>query len=147
MREVTNAGVGDQAAQYEDQHLDPKPELQVGVEPVVLGIKFALREEGVDPLQLGVHRSGVVAQDAKVGPAHQHAPWPGAHSRESSATAFLAQASSTMALPSAAPAMRAAVATLLSARGSPLENRCIRATASSAKTGSLRHTSVMWWRR
>ncbi|MGO9660263.1 MAG: hypothetical protein ACLP7F_18150 [Acidimicrobiales bacterium] len=40
--------------------------------------------------------------------------------RVSSATAFLAQVSSTSPLPSAAAAINAAVAALLSARGSPL---------------------------
>ena len=40
--------------------------------------------------------------------------------RVSSVTAFFAQRSSTMPLPSAAAAMRAAVAALLSARGTPL---------------------------
>src|SRR5437773_1931879 len=59
-------------------------------------------------------------------------------SRVSSATAFLAQASSTRSLLSAAPAMMAAVAALLRARGRPPEARCSRATASSAKSGSWR---------
>jgi len=45
---------------------------------------------------------------------------PGDQVRVSSATAFLAQRSSTRPLPSAAAAIRAAVAALLSARGSPL---------------------------
>ena len=45
---------------------------------------------------------------------------PGGQVLVSSAMAFLAQASSTMPLPSAAAAMRAAVAALLSARGRPL---------------------------
>src|SRR5262249_18365731 len=46
-----------------------------------------------------------------------------AHSRVSSATAFLAQASSTRGLPSAAAAMSAATAALLSTRGRPAAAR------------------------
>jgi hypothetical protein len=66
-------------------------------------------------------------------------------SRVSSATAFLAQASSTRSLVSAAAAMMAAVAALLSARGSPPEARCSRATASSAKSGSSRPASLNYF--
>ena len=77
-----------------------------------------------------------------------HREWPGAwpetggaglvhgQSRVSSATAFLAQASSTRSLPAAAAAMSAATAALFRALGSPLETRCSRAMASSASSGS-----------
>ena len=68
-------------------------------------------------------------------------------SRVSSATAFLAQASSTRSCPAAAAAMSAAVAALLRARGRPLETRCSRAMASSAKRGSSRPARARWWRR
>src|SRR5437899_2131113 len=69
------------------------------------------------------------------------------HSRVSSATAFLAQASSTSSLASAAAAMRAAVAALLRARGMPLERRWRRTMASSAKSWSERPARARWWRR
>src|SRR5207244_8425351 len=68
-------------------------------------------------------------------------------SRVSSATAFLAQASSMRSLLSAAAAMMAAVAALLSARGSPPEARWSRATASSANSGSSRPARARCWRR
>jgi hypothetical protein len=53
-------------------------------------------------------------------------------SRVSSATAFLAQSSSTSALPAVVAAMRAAVAALLNARGRPRLAVWRRAMASSA---------------
>src|ERR1039457_6443257 len=59
-------------------------------------------------------------------------------SRVSSATAFFAQVSSMRSWPAAAPAMIAAVAALLRARGRPPETRCRRAIASSADRGSGR---------
>src|SRR6516162_574099 len=65
-------------------------------------------------------------------------------SRVSSATAFLAQASSTRSLPSAAAAMSAAVAALLRARGRPEATRCSRAMASSANRGSSRPARARW---
>src|SRR6266851_10329410 len=68
-------------------------------------------------------------------------------SRVSSATAFLAQSSSTSALPAVVAAMSAAVAALLSARGSPRLALCSRAIASSANNGSVRPTSARWWRK
>src|SRR5712692_2354801 len=61
-------------------------------------------------------------------------------SRVSSATAFLAQSSSTNALPAVVAAMRAAVATLLNARGRPRLALWRRATASPANNGSVRPT-------
>ncbi len=89
--------------------------------------------------------SGELAQaggDGGAGVGHRVA-WPGhGQSRVSSATAFLAQASSTRSLPLAAAAMSAAVAALLSARGSPLATRCSRAMASSANSGSSRPASA-----
>src|SRR5438445_4451130 len=68
-------------------------------------------------------------------------------SRVCSATAFLAQASSTRSLPAAAAAMSAAAAAVLRALGSPLETRCSRAMASSASSGSPRPASFRWCRR
>jgi hypothetical protein len=62
-------------------------------------------------------------------------------SRVSSATAFLAQSSSTRALPAVAAAMSAAIAALLSARGTPRLAWWRRAMASSATSGSVRPTS------
>src|ERR1700678_3226665 len=59
-------------------------------------------------------------------------------SRVSSATAFLAQASSMRSLPAAAAAMSAATAAVFRALGSPLAPRCSRAIASSANSGSSR---------
>ncbi len=56
-------------------------------------------------------------------------------SRLSSATAFLAQSSSTNDLPSAAAAISAAMAALLSARGKPPLALCNLAHASSAIKG------------
>src|SRR6266540_869942 len=61
----------------------------------------------------------------------------GVQSRVSSATAFLAQSSSTSALPAVVAAMSAAVAALFNARGNPKLALCSRATASSATSGSV----------
>ena len=58
-------------------------------------------------------------------------------SRVSSATAFLAQASSTRSWPAAAAAMSAAVAALFRARGRPLETRCSRAIGVVGEQGFL----------
>ena len=50
-------------------------------------------------------------------------------------------------LPSAAAAMRAAMAPLLSDRGTPFDSPCRRTTASSAKSWSERRGRARWCRR
>src|ERR1019366_10415171 len=91
---------------------------QQGVDAGLLvgGVAGAEFGDGAAVLGLG----GELAQagrDGGAGGGHR-AAWPGhGQSRVSSATAFLAQASSTRSLPLAASAMSAAVAALLRARG------------------------------
>ena len=60
-----------------------------------------------------------------------------------SATAFLAQVSSTMALPSAAAAMSAATAALLRARGRPRASLCKRATAHLLSPAQLEEIRLL----
>jgi hypothetical protein len=91
------------------------------------------REIGPMPAVLGQPGAGV----------HQLGGWERL-SRVNSATARLAQASSTRSLFSAAAAMRAARARLLRERGRPLAAWWRRATASSANRGWVRPATASW---
>src|SRR5215471_12606430 len=115
------------------------PKAEVAGEQVALGAA-ALAQEALAARRALVDGGGGVGGEQEVvrGPAH---------SLVSSVTAFLAQASSTRALPSVAAAMRAATAALLRARGSPEAARWSRETASSANSGSVRPASARWWWR
>ena len=133
--------------------------VEAGDEPVPLGQGLVLVLGGLPaglvacppPAQRrGASYGGGAMVPGLGGEGGVHREWPGARpgtggaglvhgqSRVSSATAFLAQASSTRSLPAAAAAMSAAVAALFRARGSPLATRCSRAMASSASSGSSR---------
>ena len=88
-------------------------------------LSAALDDNGL--ASLGEDGSAALSQDGETAPTGGHgglrsAPWRNTlvQLRVSSATAFFAQRSSTMPLPSAAAAMSADRAALLRARGMPL---------------------------
>ena len=135
---------GERVDCFEEQRVDAgllvggAADAEFGDRPAVLGLGGELADPGG---QGGVHqgRPGAIWPEPAGG--RRAAGLVHGQSRVSSATAFLAQASSTRSLPAAAAAMSAATAALLRALGSPLETRCSRAIASSASSGSSRPAS------
>jgi hypothetical protein len=112
----------------------PARRAELGDRAAMLGLGGELAdpggEDGVDQGWPGIPRTQSAGECRLACPGY-------GQSRVSSAMAFLAQASSTRFLPSAA-AMIAAMAALFRVRGSRFATRCSRAMASPANTGSSR---------
>src|SRR5436190_3783109 len=136
---------GERVDRFEEQRVDAgllvggATGAEFGDRPAVPGLGGELADPGG---QGGIHQGRPGARRPEPAGGRRAAGLLHGQSRVSSATAFLAQASSTRSLPAAAAAMSAATAALLSALGSPLETRCSRAMASSASSGSPRPASL-----